>query len=338
MPEPSSFRSARRLLASARMRFLLAICALTTACSSSAPPSGAPDASHDDAAPEAAPDVSSPPVEDAHAPAAPSCPTGDRSEWSGTIPNTLIAVSVCSTCGESYVVAANGSSSSADVTLDNGSMTITATIPANGTATSSKLADNPADGTVTVCGTSGTHGCLPMSVPNQEYCNPFRDVTGLTPQRIDQGVDYACAGGIYAIGPGTIDVFHNRDDTGWPGGTFVSYKLSAGPAAGKVVYLAENIDLNPSLHAGSFVFSGTVLGTQVNAEPEDEIGWGVEGAGYTAEYSCYTEGCSTVMGINFNDLLVCLKAPSGIMETVTGCCTSSMGYPSDWCPLVNAWQ
>ena len=84
-----------------------------------------------------------------------------------------------------------------------------------------------ADGTVTVCATAASHACLPMAPQNQRYCNPFRDVTSLVPERIDQGVDYGGAGPIYAMGPGTIDVFKNRNDTGWPGGTFVSYKLSA---------------------------------------------------------------------------------------------------------------
>ncbi len=134
-----------------------------------------------------------------------------------------------------------------------------------------------------------------------------------------------------------MDVYHNRNDSGWPGGTFMSYKLTAGPASGKVVYLAENIDLNTSLQSGSYVFSGTVLGTLVNAYPNCETGWGVKGAGYTAEYSCYTEGCDTALGDNFNELLVALKAPSGLKGTA-GCCTSSAGYPSNWSSLVSAWQ
>jgi hypothetical protein len=274
---------------------------------------------------------------DARAPAAPSCASGDRSEWAGVIPNTMIAVAVCSACGESYVVAANGSAASADVTVGNGTSTVTATAPAGGMATTAKIADNPADGTVSVCGTSGSHGCLATPPVNQRYCNPYRSVTGLRAERIDQGVDYGGAGPIYALGPGKIDLYQNRNDTGWPGGTFVSYKVSAGPAAGKVIYLAENIDLDPSLHAGSFVYSGTVLGTLVNASPDSESGWGVAGAGYTAEHSCYVEACDTVLGDNFNDLLVCLKATPGVPGS-GGCCTSTAGYPSNWCTLLSAWQ
>ena len=282
---------------------------------------------------QVAPDVGDA-ADDVQAPAAPSCKTGDRNEWSGTIPNTFVAVAVCSTCGASYVVAANGDTIAQDVTMDNGTKTITTTVPAGATATSATLADRASDGTVSVC--SGKD-CLPVSPANQRYCDPFRAVKGLVPERIDQGVDYACSGPIYALGPGKIDVFRNRDDSGWPGGTFMSYELTAGPAAGKTIYLAENIDLETSLHSGSYVFSGTVLGTQVNASPESEIGWGLPGAGYTAEHACYTEGCDTALGDNFDELLVCLNAVSGV-KGPSGCCTSSAGYPSNWCTLVDAWQ
>jgi hypothetical protein len=268
---------------------------------------------------------------------APRCAAGDRTEWSGTIPNTVIRVAVCSACGESYVVAANGSASPASVTLDNGTTTLTTNVSSKGTATSAKIADNASDGTIAVCGTSGTHGCLAAPPQNQKYCNPFRAITSLRAERIDQGVDYGGSGPIHAIGPGTIDVYRNRNDTGWPGGTFVSYKLTAGPAAGKTIFLAENIDLNPALHSGSVVYAGTVVGTLVNASPDCEIGWGVAGAGYTAEHSCYVEGCTTPLGANFNQLLVSVKTPSGITNA-GGCCPAVAGYPNDWGTLLAAWQ
>jgi hypothetical protein len=320
------------------VRSVLAAACVLVACSGNATGPGPEEDAGSDAAPDslAVPDAhDAAPAPDAHAPAAPACSAGDRNEWSGTIPNTAIAVAVCSACGESYVVAANAGATSEDVTVDNGTKTITTTVPAGGTATSAKIADNASDGTVSVC---HSKDCIPVSPENQQYCNPFRAVTGLVPERIDQGVDYACSGPIYAMAPGIVDVYHNRDDSGWPGGTFISYKVTAGPAAGKVIFLAENIDLNTALHSGSYVFSGTILGTQVNASPESETGWGVQGAGYTAEHSCYVEGCTTPLGVNFNDLLVCLKAPSGIKETSTGCCTSSAGYPSNWCALLDAWR
>ena len=65
--------------------------------------------------------------------------------------------------------------------------------------------------------------------------------------------------------------------------------------------------------------------------------WGVAGGGYTAEHSCYVEGCTTPLGINFNQLLTCLHAPSGI-DNGGSCCPSSSGYASDWCTLLSDWQ
>ncbi len=313
------------------VRSVLAAACVLVACSGNA------TGPEEDAATGA--DAGTPDAQDAaidvQAPPAPSCNAGDRNEWTGTIPNTAIAIAVCSACGESYVVAASSDATAEDVTIDNGTKTITTTVPAGGTATSATIADKPSDGTVSVC---HSKDCIPVSPENQQYCDPFRAVKNLVPERIDQGVDYACSGSIYAMGPGVVDVFHNRDDSGWPGGTFMSYKLTAGPASGKTIFLAENIDLDTSLHAGSYVFSGTVLGTQVDASPQSEIGWGVPGAGYTAEHSCYVEGCTTALGSNFNDLLVCLGTPSGIKEAANGCCTSSAGYASNWCELLAAWQ
>jgi len=270
-------------------------------------------------------------------PPAAACKTGDRKEWSGSVGSTGIDVAVCSVCGASYVVASNGSGSAGQVTVGNGSRTITVNVPAGGTATSTSLADKPSDGTVTVCAVSTSQACLPMAPQNQRYCNPYRDLTSLMPEGILQGVDYGGAGPIYAMGPGTIDVYKNRNDSGWPGGTFVSYTLSAGPAAGREIYLAQNIDLDPSLQSGSFVYSGTALGTLVDSSPDSESGWGVAGQSVTAESSCYTEGCTTPLGVNFNALLVCLQAPSGTMGT-GGCCPQPTDWPADWCSLVNAWQ
>ena len=65
----------------------------------------------------------------------------------------------------------------------------------------------------------------------------------------------------------------------------------------------------------------------------------VDSTGVYVSYACDQafEGCTTALGVNFNEILVCLNAASGIKET-TGCCTSSAGYPSNWCALLSAWQ
>ena len=89
-----------------------------------------------------------------------------------------------------------------------------------------------------------------------------------SPERIDQGVDYSGFGPIYAIGDGVV---LSTVGGGWPGGTFIAYQLTDGPASGLVVYAAE--DIEPSVQVGATVNSGTVLG-QMYAGPDGiETGW-----------------------------------------------------------------
>ena len=60
------------------------------------------------------------------------------------------------------------------------------------------------------------------------YANPLRGAVGLSPERIDQGVDYTGFGPIYAIGDGVV---LNTVGGGWPNGTFIAYQLTDGPRA-----------------------------------------------------------------------------------------------------------
>lgn len=66
------------------------------------------------------------------------------------------------------------------------------------------------------------------------YVNPLG--AGLTPYRIDQGVDYNGPGDLYAIGSGTVV---NLYDAGWPGGTYIKLLLDGGRYKGRYVYYAE---------------------------------------------------------------------------------------------------
>ena len=60
-------------------------------------------------------------------------------------------------------------------------------------------------------------------------------------------------------------------NSGWPGGTFISYRLSDGPASGLVIYAAEDID--PLVAAGQSVTSGTPLGAMYEGPDGIETGW-----------------------------------------------------------------
>ncbi len=147
------------------------------------------------------------------------------------------------------------------------------------------------------------------------YRNPLRAVVGLQAQRVDQGVDYSGAGPVYALGDGVVT---NTTNAGWPGGAFISYRLTDGPAAGRYVYVAENV--RPKVTIGQVVTTQTVLGILVDAAPDMETGWanppglGDAAAGAAGQWSASTDAMSlpTAYGVNFSQLMAALGAPAGI--------------------------
>ncbi len=176
-------------------------------------------------------------------------------------------------------------------------------------------------GPATPAASPTTGGCAAGSTTG--YQNPLRDITGLGAARIDQGVDYTGDGPIYAIGNGTVDYVNTG--SGWPGengsaGTFLSYILNDGSAAGKRVYVAENCT-DVKVHVGQTVDSSTVLCTLHNVFPYLETGWGDQtvkppvdlAAAYVA-YGAVPDGTATAYGKNFSDLLKSLGAPAGIYQ------------------------
>ncbi len=151
----------------------------------------------------------------------------------------------------------------------------------------------------------------PVAAPGA-YANPLRAVGGLSPERIDQGVDYSGFGPIYAIGDGVV---LSTSVAGWPGGTFISYRLTDGPAAGLVVYAAE--DIEPLVQVGQAVTPATVLGTVYEGPDGIETGWSdPAGQGWTMahDYGQFSGGNSTAFGANFSQLLQSLGAPGGILQ------------------------
>src|SRR5690348_2271021 len=71
------------------------------------------------------------------------------------------------------------------------------------------------------------------------YVNPLASAS-VRAERIDQGVDYAGSGTIGALGPGVVTQVV-PSGSGWEGGGFVEYKLTAGPYAGHYVFAAEGL-------------------------------------------------------------------------------------------------
>jgi hypothetical protein len=161
------------------------------------------------------------------------------------------------------------------------------------------------------------------------YDNPFRSVAGLTPMRIDEGVDYGGSGPVYALGDGII-----TSTTGsWPAGTYISYTLTSGPAAGMSVYLAENV--SPTVTVGQTVNVNTVIGIMHDAYPYIETGWSADAYGDTmaAKAGQWTpaddaHSIPTAYGVNFDQLLVSLGAPSGIMSSPSVTGTVAPGWPT----------
>jgi hypothetical protein len=143
--------------------------------------------------------------------------------------------------------------------------------------------------------------------------NPLRHMAGLTPERIDMGVDYGGSGPIYAIGSGKIA---NTMVPGWPGGAFVNVKLDSKTAyPGKYVYMAEFIA--PRVHVGQKVGTNTVIGRATGGGIEGGWAAGSSGNALAAVAGQAAAGGdpgarTTAYGDNFNKLMVALGAPSGI--------------------------
>jgi hypothetical protein len=104
------------------------------------------------------------------------------------------------------------------------------------------------------------------------YTNPLAGAS-VTPERIDQGVDYGGSGTLTALGAGRI-TYVGTSGTGWPG-AFIEYQLSGGPDAGRYVYYAEGITPAPGLQVGQTVQAGQPLAQLIAGDSGGiEIGWG----------------------------------------------------------------
>jgi hypothetical protein len=160
-------------------------------------------------------------------------------------------------------------------------------------------------------------GAAGRKAPNP-YRNPFRGSRAV-PSRIDQGVDYYAPAGdpIYAIGPGRVDQVYSSG-SGWPGGGWVSYILTAGPARGQRVFVAE--DVAPAVRVGQRVDASTIV-AHFSGGGSIETGWAgplSRGdqtlAAFRNEWD--TAGgdpgrYSTVAGVTFSNLIASLGGPAG---------------------------
>ncbi len=102
------------------------------------------------------------------------------------------------------------------------------------------------------------------------YINPFAQ-GNWSPARIDQGVDWIpnAPSPVVAIGDGVIT--YSSTSSGWPGGAFISYRLTSGSHAGLYVYVAEH--LTNLLPTGTVVHAGEQIATALPGDPWTEWGW-----------------------------------------------------------------
>jgi murein DD-endopeptidase MepM/ murein hydrolase activator NlpD len=168
------------------------------------------------------------------------------------------------------------------------------------------------------------------------YFNPLRALTGLQAQRIDMGADFAGSGPIYPIGDAIItDAMGNS--SGWPGGGWITYQLTDGPAAGLVVYVAE--DVQPTVSVGTKVTPTTVIATMFNGSEGIETGWAMPDSSSAESQLPVAGGISgagpfpTKVGVNFDDLLQSLGVPAASNAGQSPFGLLPANYPVSWSGL-----
>ena len=164
------------------------------------------------------------------------------------------------------------------------------------------------------------------------YLDPLRAVSSLVPERIDEGVDFSGSGPVYALGNAVV-TFAGQN-AGWPGGGWITYRLTNGPDAGLMVYLAE--DVTATVKTGQRVTSSTVIGTMFEGGDGIETGW-AQPTGASAESELAEAGgiggygpYPTKIGSNFDELLQMLGVPAAPNAGQAAYGLLPTRYPTVW--------
>jgi hypothetical protein len=201
-----------------------------------------------------------------------------------------------------------------------------------------RTAEQPAVGFAsTLDQAAGTHPGLALTrkktAGGTVYRNPLRAISGLVLERVDMGNDFGGAGPVYALGRAVI-TNASADNSGWPGGGWITYRLSAGPAKGLQVYLAE--DVTPTVAAGEHVSAATVIAHMYNGGAGIETGWAMPDAESAESQLAVAGGISgggpfpTEVGLDFNELLQALGVPPAPNFDQSGFGILPPGYPRNW--------
>lgn len=178
-----------------------------------------------------------------------------------------------------------------------------------------------------------THAKAPRHALRPVYLDPLRSVSGLFPERIDQGVDFTGTGPVYALGDGVV-IQAVGDSPGWPGGGWITYQLTDGPDKGMMVYLAE--DVTPTVVPGQHVTPGTVIANMYDGGAGIETGWSQENGLAPESQLLEAGGISgggpfpTAVGANFDELLQALGVPAAQNAGEAPFGTLPAGYPTSW--------
>ena len=152
----------------------------------------------------------------------------------------------------------------------------------------------------------------PDTAPAALYLNPLAH-TKVTPERIDQGVDYAGTGNLTAVGWARITHVQTRN-TGWPG-AFIEYRLLHGYRAGRYVYYAEGVRRARGIHVGRLVRPGRVVAHLIPGWSSGiEIGWGANIGTETLAAEHHQYNYPTRCGKNFSSFVHSLGGPPGKAE------------------------
>lgn len=147
------------------------------------------------------------------------------------------------------------------------------------------------------------------------------------------GVDFGGNGPVYALGDAVI-TNATAASAGWPGGGWITYQLTSGPAKGLQVYLAE--DVVPTVRAGQHVTSATVIANMSNRGDGIETGWAMADGASAESQLAEAGGISgggpfpTQVGLNFDRLFVALGAPAAPNSDAAGNGTLPAAYPVSW--------
>jgi hypothetical protein len=147
------------------------------------------------------------------------------------------------------------------------------------------------------------------------------------------GVDFGGSGPIYALGDAVV-TSATGDSAGWPGGGWITYRLTDGPAEGLSVYVAE--DVTPTVQVGDQVSSSTVIANMYNGGSGIETGWAMAD-GASAESQLPEAGSisgggpfPTEVGLSFDALLEAVGVPAASNSGQSGYGTLPPNYPTDW--------